>query len=168
MTIYIIPAFILLILIYACFKRVNIFKAFTKGAAKAPPLLIGILPTLIAIFVMLQLMTVSGVDQYLANALSPVLSVFGIPRELSLLIIMRPFSGGGSLAVVQDIMTTYGADSYVARAASVIMASSDTLLYICTLYLTGTNVKKLGFTLPIGFFMAVLGSIVACLVCLVF
>jgi spore maturation protein B len=168
MSVFIVPVFIIFVLIYAKIKKVNVFKTFTQGAGKAPPLIIAIFPTLVAIFVMLALMSVSKVDMLLSRALSPALQAVGIPRELSLLIILRPFSGSASLAVLQDIMATHGPDSYAARAAGVIVASSDTLLYITTLYLTGTKVRRLTWTLPIGFAVAILGSIIACLVTALF
>jgi len=168
MSVFLVPVFIVFVLIYAKIKRVNVFKTFTQGAGKAPPLILAIFPTLVAIFVMLSLMAVSGVDVLLSQALSPALRAMGIPHELSLLIILRPFSGSASLAVLQDLYTAHGPDSYVSRAASIIVASSDTLLYITTLYLTGTNVKRLTWTLPIGFLVAILGSVIAVFVTSIF
>lgn len=168
MSVYIVPVFIVFVLGYAKMKRVNVFKSFTQGAAKAPPLVLAIFPTIVAVFVMLALMSASGLDAALAKFMSPTLQAIGIPKELSLLIILRPFSGSASLAMLQDIMTLHGPDSYIARAAAIVVASSDTLLYITTLYLTGTKVKRLTWTLPLGFLMAIFSSIVACLVCRIF
>lgn len=154
-----------LFFVYGAFKRVNVFKTFCNGAYKSIDLSFNILPTLVTIFVLLALMSQAKIDVFLANLCAPILQIFGIDKNLAMLILLRPFSGSASLAMVESIYTTFGVDSYIGRCASVIMSSSDTLLYISALYLSKTKVKKLGYTLPLGFLIAIFSSIIACFVC---
>lgn len=165
MSSFIFPLIFLSILIYCIAKKVNPYKAFMNGAKEAIGLACRVLPSLAAIFVAIELMKISGLGVLLAKSLAPVLGVFGIPKELSLLIFIKPFSGSSCVAILSDIFSTYGVDSYIAKAASVIMSSSDTLFYIVAVYFTGTKVKRFLFAIPVALFANLCGSIMACLLC---
>ena len=117
---------------------------------------------MVAIFVFVELMKVSGVSDWLSIKIAPVLEALGIPAELSELIILRPFSGNGSLAIVRDIYATYGVDSYIARCASVVIGASDTIFYVVAVYFSTTKVKKLRYTIPVCLIASLVGSITAC------
>ena len=60
---------------------------------------------------------------------------------------MRPFSGSSSTAMLNDIMSRYGADSFAGRAASLIFGSSDTVFYIFAVYFGAAKIKKTGYAL---------------------
>ena len=92
-------------------------------------------------------------------------SLLGIPKELSELLILRPLSGSGSLVILQNIYDSYGVDSYPARVASVIMGSTDTIMYVVAVYFAGSKNKKSGFAIPIAVFVSVAATVLACLLC---
>ncbi|MDD4833027.1 MAG: spore maturation protein, partial [Clostridia bacterium] len=89
----------------------------------------------------------------------------GVPAELSELIILRPFTGSGSIAILNDIYAQYGVDSYVGRCASVIMGVSETVFYIAGVYFAKTEIKKLGCAIPVALVCSFIGCILACLFC---
>ena len=97
--------------------------------------------------------------------LAPPFKLLGIPSEVVQLVLLRPFSGSGSLAILTDVYNTYGVDSYVGRCASVIMGSSETVFYVASVYFAGTKVKKTGWAIPIALACNLLGSVIACLLC---
>ncbi len=162
---YILPIMIILCLIIAPIKKVNAYKSFVGGAKQSIPLVIDLFPYIAAIFIMVELINVSGLTKVISTLTSPIFRVFGIPEELSQLVILKPFTGSGSLALLSDIYTTYGVDSYVSRCASVIMGSSETVFYISTIYFSKTKVTKLLYAIPVSLIACLVGAIVSCALC---
>ena len=165
MSAYILPIIFILIFIYCLFKKVNTYDAFVKGAKGAIPLVVSIFPYIATIMVAVAILRVSGVTYYLGQLLAPVFSFFGIPNELCELILLRPFTGSGSYALLNDVISTYGADSYITRCACTILGCSETIFYVTTVYLSQTKVKKLLYAIPIALVASLVGAIVACLLC---
>lgn len=159
---YLVPVIIVSVFVLALVKRVSLYDSLTEGIKEAVNLVIKLVPNLVAVFVAIELMRVSGMSKLLADFVSPVFLYLGIPKELIELIILRPLSGSGSLAVLENIYATYGVDSYVSVAASIIMGSTETILYVVTVYFAGEKDKKTGLAVPIALFASFIGAIVAC------
>lgn len=162
MMIYFLPVLIILLLIYCLIKNIPAYDHFVSGSSKAVDLVLSIFPYLIAIFVFVELMNASGVSEYLCKICAPFLDFVGIPKELSELIILRPFSGNGSLAIVKNIYQEFGPDSYIGRCASVVVGASDTVFYVTAIYFSTTKVKKLRYAIPVCLIASMVGSIMAC------
>ena len=167
MSAYIIPIIIVLLIIYAAFKKINVYQSFVSGAKEAIPLVINTFPYIAAVLIAVELFKISGLYEIVATVISPVLNFVGIPIELTELIILRPFTGSGSLAILNEIYIIYGVDSYISRVASVIMGSSETVFYVTAVYFSATNVKKTLYAIPVALFGCFLGAITASLICLV-
>ncbi len=164
-SVFIIPILLISLMVYSLKKRVNAYGAFANGAKGALELCRDIFPFIIAVFLIIKLMQISGLAVILSKIFSPVMQVLGIPEELSQLMLIRPFSGSGSLVLLEDIFKTYGPDSYPARCASVIMGSSETTFYIATIYLSKTKAKKLLYAIPVALIATLIGAIIACQIC---
>ena len=162
---YLLPIFILLTLIYAKTKKINVYNSFINGAKQSVGLVVSIFPYLTTIMIMVQFIKISGLASVVADFVSPVFNAIGIPSELSELVLLKPFSGNGSLAILNDIYTTYGVDSYIGRSASVIVGSCDTVFYVTTLYCSQTKVKKLLYAIPVALIATLAGAIISCLLC---
>ena len=118
-----------------------------------------------SILIAVALLRASGITNCLATFLSPVFDFFGIPKELCELVMLRPFTGSGSYGILENIFSTYGADSYISRCACVIMGCSETIFYVATVYISQTKVKKLLYAIPVALACSFVGTIVACLLC---
>ena len=162
---YVVPILIIAVLVYGLIKRVNVYDSFVLGAKKSFNLSLSIFPYLAAIFIMVNALHASGVDVYVTKFFAPPFQLLGVPSEVVQLMLLRPFSGSGSLAILTDVYKNYGVDSYVGRCASVIMGSSETVFYVASVYFAETKVKRTGFAIPIALFCNLLGSVVACLLC---
>lgn len=162
---YILPILIVLLFAYAFFKRINVYKTFIEGAKGAIGLCIDILPYIIAILCAVALFRESGLANILIKIISPIFNIFGIPTEVCELVLLRPFTGSGSFAILNNIFTTYGADSYIARCAACIAGSSETLFYVSTIYISKTSIKKLSYAIPVGVIASIFGAIISCIVC---
>lgn len=145
-TVYIMPAFILGIVLFGLFKKIDVLGAFLDGAADGMKVTIKIMPTLCALLAAIYMFRTSGALDFLTSFLSPITSFFKIPSELIPLGLLRPISGSGSLAIVSDLLKTYGADSLIGRAASVIMGSTETTFYAIAVYFGSVGIKNSRFT----------------------
>ncbi len=165
MSAYILPVLFVLLFFYCIHKKVNTYDTFVKGAKGAIGLVIDIFPFIASILIAVALLRVSGITNFLAQLLSPIFKLFGIPTELCELVLLRPFTGSGSYGILESIFSTYGADSYISRCACVIMGCSETIFYVATVYISQTKVKKLLYAIPVALFCSFVGTILACLIC---
>lgn len=165
MSSYIIPIIFISLFCYCHFKKVNTYDTFIKGAKKSIPLVMDIFPYIATIMIAVALLRASGITLLLAKLFSPIFNLLGIPTELVELVLLRPFTGSGSYALLNDVLLQYGADSYISRCACVILGCSETIFYVTTVYTSKTNIKKLLYAIPIALICAVVGSVVACLIC---
>ena len=160
----ILPAFIALNFLVGAMRRVPVFDAFIEGARGAVRLAAEIFPYLAAVLIAVTLFKESGLSLWLARRMAPLFRLIGIPSELTELIVVRPMSGSGSLGLLSEIYSTYGADSYPARAASVIVGSSETVFYVAALY-GGDRIKRYRGALAISLVATFAGTVISCLLC---
>ena len=165
MSVYLLPCLILLLLLYGAYKKVNVYDAFVRGAKQSVSTAVGIFPCLVAVFLLLQLFRLSGLEKFLSQAAAPLFSLFGIPTELTSFLLIRPLSGSGSLAMLTEIFREYGPDSYIGKCAGLIMGSSETVFYLASVYFADTKVKNLGYAIPISLVCSLFGAVVSCLIC---
>ncbi|MCL2822001.1 MAG: spore maturation protein, partial [Firmicutes bacterium] len=85
--------------------------------------------------------------------------LLGLPKELTELLIVRPLSGAGGLAILNNIFATHGPDSFVGRSASVVYGSSETIFYVSTIYLSQSKCKNLRYAIPVSIFATFVGII---------
>lgn len=159
------PTLIAVVLLYSTIKKVDAYTSFVNGAKGAVPLIISLMPYIIAMFIAIELFRSSGLSGYLCKLVSPVFNLIGIPSEVSELIIIRPFSSNSAYVLLKDIFKVYGADSYIGKCASVIMGSSDTIFYVSSIYFASTKVKKTLLTIPIALACNLLCAFLACFLC---
>lgn len=160
----IIPALFFALFLYALLKKVRLYDCFTEGVKEAVPLLLSIFPYLAAMLMLSELFERSGLSAALTQALSPVFSALGIPPEISRLVLLKPFSGSGSTALLSEIISAYGADSYIARCAAVAYGSSETVFYISAVYFAGSK-KNLAKPVVIALISNFISVILGCLLC---
>ncbi len=160
-----VPLIFLLSFIYALTKKVKLFDCFASGVKGAFPLIISIFPYIVTVTMLSKLFEVSGLEEKLAQLLKPVFSFTGIPNEIAPLLIVKPLSGSGALAVLSEILSRYGVDSYPARCACVAYGSSETIFYIGAVYFAGLKRKRLTLALVIAVVSYLLSVVLCCLLC---
>ncbi len=165
MTDYILPILIVLLVAYALIRRVNVYSAFVEGAKDALPMLIEVLPYLAAMLTAIAVFRESGALGYVTKAISPALNAVGIQAELAPLIALRPFSGSASLALLQDTLLTYGADTDVGRTASVLVGSTETIFYTLAVYFGAVGITKTRHALPAALISGAAGVLSAVILC---
>lgn len=163
MTAYIIPVIFLTVLVVSFFKKENAYNTFIDGSKSAISLMTGVFPFLLTVLVAVELFRQSGVSAAVAQFLAPAFKIFGIPSELIELILIRPLSGAGALAVLDNVFTLYGTDTYVGLCASIIYGSSETVFYVASIYFSQTKIKNLRYAIPVALIATFLGCILGCL-----
>lgn len=141
------PCVIAFIVCYALFKKVPVFDAFAEGAKDGLKMIFNIAPTLIGLIVSVTMLKASGVLDIITEFLSPVTDKIGFPGELLPMTLLRPVSGGGSTALLSQVLKDFGPDSFIGRCASVIAGSTETTFYAITVYFGAVNIKKIRHTL---------------------
>lgn len=164
-TSFIMPGFILFVLIFALFKKTDIWGSFTSGGVKGLRCAVDILPSLIGLVVAIEILSSSGALASFSELVAPICQKIGIPKEIFPLTLMRSVSGSGSMALFQNILTTHSPDSYLGRCASVIMGSTETTFYTLSIYFAATRAKKLRYCVFCALLADLTGSIVACILC---
>ena len=129
-----VPIFIAAILLTACFKRVDVCAAFYEGAMENLKTAAELCPTLILLMTAIEMFSGSGASQALSGLLEPLTSALGFPAECTPLMLIRPISGSGSLAVLENILSSVPAESLAARTACVMMGATETTLYTIAVY----------------------------------
>ena len=71
----------------------------------------------------------------------------------------------GSLAVLETIFSTYGVDSYLARAGCCIAGCSEAVFYISAVFFSKTKVTKFRYAIPVGLVANFIGAVFSCWIC---
>lgn len=143
---FILPVFILIIIIFALHQKIDVFETFVDGAKKGFDVFLSILPSLTALFLAIEMLKSSNGINVLTKIFSPVADFLNIPKEVLPMCILSPISGGGSLSLYESIISQYGPDSYIGRVASVMMGSTETTFYAITVYFGAVGIKKIRHT----------------------
>lgn len=161
MTDYIVPLILFFTAALALWKKENAYDVMLLGAAEGLQLLKSILPALILLLTAVHMLRASGAMELLSQALAPLFSVFGIPPETAMLVLVRPISGSAALAVGAELMGEYGVDSAIGRTVAVMLGSTETTFYTISVYFGAAGIQKTRYTIPaalfadfVGFFMA--------------
>jgi len=165
LSIYAIPAIFLVILLAGISRGVRVYDVFIEGAKEGISTVVRIVPALVGLLVAIGVFRASGALDLLVNLFSPAASILGIPPEVLPLAFLRPVSGSASLALVSDIISASGPDSFAGRVASTMMGSTETILYTLTLYYGSVGVKNIRYTLAAALIAdtaSVVASVWAC------
>ena len=153
----VIPVILTGICLYAVLQRVELFPVFLEGAQKGLKTALSILPTLVGLLTAVYMLRASGAIDWIAALLAPLLGRLGIPEECAALVLLKPISGGGGLALGSEIMKTCGADSYAGRVAAVMLGASETSIYTINLYAGAIGLRNTRYAIP----AALLGDLTA-------
>ena len=141
-SVWVVPGLILLSLIYAHFRGVKVFDTFVEGAKEGFEMSVRLIPFLVGMMVAIGLFRGSGAMELISNLIEPVLGFCGIPADILPLAFMRPVSGSSALAITTEIMNIHGPDSLIGRMAATMQGSTDTTLYVLTVYFGAVGIKK--------------------------
>ncbi len=155
---------IILFIIPAVVKKINVYETFVKGAKEGFGIAVKIIPYLIAILVAVGVFRTSGAMDFLISGIKKIVDLMnldnrfveGLPTAL-----MKPLSGSGARGIMVETMKVSGADSFAGRLVSVLQGSTDTTFYVLAVYFGSVGIKKTRHALICGLFADFVGIIAA-------
>lgn len=133
---------------YALYKKVDVFPTFLRGARQGLETAVSILPTLVGLLAAVYMLRASGFVDIMGRCLAPALGLLGIPAECAPLVLLKPISGGGGLALGSEIMKSFGPDSYAGRVAAVMLGASETSIYTISVYCGHLKISDTRYAVP--------------------
>lgn len=161
---WIIPCFILLVLVVATWKRISTYELFVEGGKEGVKMAFSLLPFLVGMIVAIAILRSSGALEAFIGLISPILVFVGIPPEIIPLAIVRPISGTAALGMTTELVDNHGPDSFIGRLASTMQGSTDTTLYIITIYFGAVGIKKMGYALKVGLLADLIGILASIII----
>jgi spore maturation protein SpmA len=160
-----IPFVITFFPLYALALGVSVYPEFVEGAKEGFQTAIRIIPYLVAMLVAIAVFRESGALDFLQAILKPLLGLLQIPAELLPIVLMRPLSGSGSLAVLSDLIKRFGPDSLLSYTAATIYGSAETTFYVIAVYFGSVGITRIRHAIFAGLLADLAGAVAAVFVC---
>ena len=158
---YLIPLLLAFVALFGIGRRVDVYGALSWGAEEGLRILLRILPALVGLLTAVHMLRASGAMDLLENILRPVLIRLGIPPETAALLLIRPVSGSGALAIGSELMAAHGPDSYIGRVAAVMLGSTETTFYTIAVYFGSAGIRRTRYAIPAALAADLAGFIAA-------
>jgi spore maturation protein SpmA len=168
---FILISIIILFIVLALFKKVNVYDAFIEGAKEGFNVAIKIIPFLVAILVAIGIFRASGAMDFIISGVAAFFAWIGLDTQFTKALpvaFMKPLSGSGARGLMIDAMTTYGADSFVGRLACSMQGTTDTTFYIVAVYFGSVGIKNTRYAIGCGLLADLAGFTAAILVAYLF
>ncbi len=162
-----VPSLIAITLLYGYFKNVSVFDTFIEGAQEGFETSIKLIPSMVAMLSALGIFRASGGMEFLLDLIEPIMDLANIPADVVPLALMRPISGSSTFAMTTELIHSQGPDSLVGRIASTMQGSTDTTLFVLTVYFGSVGIKKSRHALGVGLIGDFVGFIVSVFICLI-
>lgn len=160
----IIPLVVAIFTGFGLWRKVGVFDSFLQGAREGLHTAYTIAPTLVGLITAVTMLRASGAIDLITQWITPVAQWLGFPPEIVPVAVLRPISGGGSTALLTDILERFGPDSFTGRIVSVMAGSTETTFYAIAVYYGAVGIRKSRHTLAAGLvadFTAVVFSVLS-------
>lgn len=162
-----IPILVLFVLIYSLIKKNNAYASFIKGTKEGLSLFGEVFPSVIGMLLCVSLLSTCGIIEDLKNLLINFIPGLDEFIDITPMVLFRPISGSASIAVLDNVCSS-NADSFSCKMASTIQGSTDTTIYVLSLYFTSVGISKWKHALKVGLLADVIGISVGIILSLIF
>jgi spore maturation protein SpmB len=142
------PLLLFSMVAYGLRARVRVYEAAVEGGKEALQVALRIAPYLVTLLAAIAMFRASGALDSLIGLIDPLTARLGVPGEVLPLMLIKPLSGSGAIAVLRDTLASAGPISYAGFLASAVNGSTETTFYVLTLYLGVIGVKDSRYILP--------------------
>ena len=143
-----VPLMIFYIVGFGVLSGRPVLDDFIDGAKDGMRTVAGIFPTLVGFMVSVGIIRASGFLDFLGEVLAMPAALLRLPPQLVPVILVRLVSNSAATGLVLDIFKEYGTDSQLGLMASIMMSSTETVLYCMSLYFGSVKITKTRYTLP--------------------
>ena len=152
-----IPAILAFIPLYAAYRKIPVYESFVEGAKEGFPTAIQLIPHLVGMMVAVSVFRETGALQFYLGLFKPLVAWVGFPEEALPLGLLRPISGSGSLAFAESIFPHSRSGFLSGALASTVQGSTDTTLYVLTVYFGAVGVRRSLYAVSVDLFADLCG-----------
>ena len=149
---------------YGLWRRVPVYEAFIRGARSGLVVGLRLVPYLVAMLSAVELFQASGAMDALLSAVGPAVEWLGLPAPVLPMALLRPLSGSAAMAFLASTLKRYGPDSLLGFTASIMQGSTETTLYVVTVYLGAVGIRDPRWAVTAGLLADAGGFLAACAV----
>ncbi len=161
LSVYILPLFLLSVFLMALINQTEAFDDFVVGAKEGMKTTLTLVPNIMGMIVAVKVFLASGIIETIATWIDPILNALNVDAQLLPLMILKPLSGSAALSVTTDLMMTNGPDSFIGQMASVMQGSTDTTVYIITVYFAAVGLSEMKHAFKLGIMADLIGFAMA-------
>ena len=143
----IIPIIFVIVVAYGLCKKIPIYDTFVEGAKEGLSTSLLVFPSLVGLMVAVGILREAGALNLISALFSPIMELVGFPVEVVPLTLMRIVSASAARGLLLDLFATYGPDSFIGRFASIVMSTTETILYTMGIYFLSVKITKTRYTL---------------------
>lgn len=162
---WLVPLLLCAVPLYAAVRRVPVFAAFVRGAEDGMRLTWRLAPYLLGLLFAIGLFRETGAMAATTALLRPLLSPLGFAPEVAPLLLIRPISGSGALAVATSLLHEHGPDSRIGLLASTLLGSTETTFYVLSVYFAAAKVRRTRWAVASGLVGDAVSFAAAAVVC---
>lgn len=168
---FILISVIVLFIVLAVIKKVNVYDAFIEGAKEGFNVAVKIIPFLVAVLVAIGIFRASGAMDFIIAGIARFFEWLGIDTRFTGALpvaFMKPLSGSGARGLMIDAMTTHGPDSFIGRLACTMQGTTDTTFYIIAVYFGSVGIKNTRYSVGCSLLADLVGFTTAILIAYLF
>ena len=163
---------IILFIVLAMRKRVNVYEQFIEGAKDGFGIAIKIIPFLIAMLAAIAVFRTCGAIDAMTDGIKMFLLAIGLKETQFVdalpVAFMKPFSGSGARGSMVELWETHDVDSFVGKLAATFQGSTETTFYVLSVYFGSVGVKNSRYAAMGGIVADIIGFTTAILVAYLF
>jgi spore maturation protein SpmA len=160
-----IPFLLSFFTLYAALCGLKVYDEFVEGAKEGFGVILKIIPFLVTMLVAIGMFKGAGGIDLLARALSPILTPLHFPTDLLPIALMRPLSGGATLALFTDVVHRLGPENLVSLTAATIYGSTETTFYVVAVYFGSVGIRQTRHAIPAGLLADLTGVVASVIIC---
>ncbi len=163
---------IIVFMLLAWRKKVNVYESFIDGAKEGFGVAISIIPYLVAMLAAIAVFRASGTLDVITDGIKEVAIFFGATVlewvDALPVAFMKPLSGGGARGAYVEVMNNFGIDSMQEKIAATMQGSTETTFYVLAVYFGSVNIKNTRYAAGAGLLCDLVGIIAAILISYLF
>lgn len=162
---------IILFILLAVRKKVNVYDSFIEGAKDGFNVAIKIIPYLIVILVAVAAFRASGAMDFILDGSKWLIGLMGIDTKFVDALpvaIMKPLSGGGAKGLMVETMEHFGANSFAGFLSCIFQGATDTTFYIIAVYFGSVGIRNTRYAITAGLIADLAGILAAIFIAYLF
>lgn len=168
---FILFSIIILFIVLALIKKINVYSAFIEGAKEGFEVAIKIVPYLLGILVGIGVFREVGGIEMIMIVLEGFFDYLGILGEFVKALpvaLLKPLSGGGAQGMMVEILKYYEPDSFMGTLASIFQGTTDTTLYVLAVYFGAVGIRNTRYAATCGLIADIIGLTSAIFIAYIF